>query len=74
MLRKELHTSILLLIEQADVDPGKKEILISGVNKLFIAYGKAWLRRNAKNIGYVSGQILKYSVVWFPKLLKFIKR
>lgn len=74
MTRKELHTSILLLIEKADVDPGKKEILITGVDVLFVAYGKAWLRRNAKNIGYVSSQVIRYSIVWFPKLLKLIKR
>lgn len=71
MTRKELHTSILLLIEKAVVDPGRKETLTTGIDDLFVAYGKAWLRRNAKNIIYVMGQA-GYLV---PKLLRmFFKR
>lgn len=70
MTRKELNKNILLLIETTVVDPGRKETLTTGVNDLFVAYGKAWLRRNAKNIVYVIGQA-GYLV---PRLLKFIKR
>ena len=68
MTRKELQQGILLLIEQEVIDSGRKEILIAGVNDLFIAFGKAWLVRNAKNIAYVAGE----AVFMAPRLIKFI--
>ena len=69
MTRKELNIAILLLIETNVVDPGRKDILKTGIDDLFVAYGKAWLRRNAKNIVYVLGQ----AAFLAPKLIKMIK-
>jgi hypothetical protein len=74
MTRKELHDSILLLIEEADVDPRRKEILITGINDAFHKFGVSWLSRNAKPIGTIVGTAISYIPIAGPKILKFFKR
>lgn len=74
MTRKELHTEVLLLIEQADVDPGRKEILITGINDAFHRFGDSWISRNAKPIGTIIGTAISYIPIAGPKILKLFKR